>query len=253
MPESTDLDCPGGLIPAWPAPPQVRALQTTRQGGVSLPPFAAFNLGAHVDDDPTAVAANRQRLARHLPAEPRWLEQVHGVRVLDLDGSPADDRVADAVLTRQAGRVCAVLTADCLPVLFCDLEGSVVAAAHAGWRGLAQGVLEATLAALAVPPHQVLAWLGPGIGPVAFEVGAEVRTAFVAHAAAAAAHFRPSPHAPGHYLADLHGLARQRLQACGVGQIHGGGFCTYSDAERFFSFRRDGRTGRMASLIWREA
>lgn len=252
MPESAKLNGPGYLIPTWPAPPQVSALQTTRHGGVSLPPFASLNLGSHVGDTPAAVAANRERLAQYLPAAPRWLEQVHGVRVLDLDASPTDDRCADAVLTRQSACVCAVMTADCLPVLFCDVKGSVVAAAHAGWRGLLHGVLEATLAALAVPGDQVLAWLGPAIGPGAFEVGAEVRAAFLAHSGIAAAHFRPSPQQEGHYLADLYGLARQRLQASGVVQIHGGGFCTHTDAGRFFSYRRDGRTGRMASLIWRQ-
>lgn len=237
-------------IPDWPAPRGVRALQTTRLGGVSAGPWHSLNLGTHVGDDPAAVAANRARLRRALPAEPLWLEQVHGVVVADADGDLAPGvPTADAVVARGAGRVCAVMTADCLPLLFCDRAGSVVAAAHAGWRGLCAGVVEATLAAMRVPPAEVLVWLGPAIGPSAFEVGAEVRAAFVAADAAAAAAFAPQP--GGKWLADLWLLARQRLAACGVEAVFGGGQCTVASRGRYFSYRRDGITGRMATLIWR--
>jgi YfiH family protein len=234
------------IAPDWPAPPQVKCLMTTREGGVSGPPWARFNLGDHVGDDPAHVAANRARLRQHLPAEPGWLRQVHSPRVVELGHEPNPE--ADAAFTRQAGQVCVVLTADCLPVLFCDRAGSVVAAAHAGWRGLADGVLEATVAAMQVPPGEVLAWMGAAIGPQAFEVGDEVRAAFVAQHAGAAAAF--APHAPEKWLADLYALARIRLGAIGVQAIYGGGRCTFNEAESFFSYRRDGVTGRMASLIW---
>lgn len=237
------------LLPDWPAPARVRALQTTRLGGVSQPPWNTFNLGDHVGDDPSCVAANRAELRHALPAEPLWLQQVHGVRVVD--AAVATNRPeADAVCARQPGVVCAVMTADCLPVLFCDRAGTVVAAAHAGWRGLQAGVLEATIAAMGGEPAEILAWLGPAIGPAAFEVGDEVRAAFVAVNPAAAAAFRA--HAAGKWLADIYCLARQRLQAAGIFSISGGGACTFSDPERFFSYRRDGSTGRMATLIWLE-
>lgn len=240
------------LLPEWDAPARVRALCSTRRGGVSRPPYDSLNLGAHVGDDAQAVARNRARLAAGLPAEPAWLEQVHGVEVLDLDlrrpGDPAVPR-ADAALSRHPGQVCAVMTADCLPVLFCDDAGSVVAAAHAGWRGLCGGVLERTVACMGVPPSTVQAWLGPAIGPSAFEVGDEVRAAFLQHDAQAAAAFVPSANA-GRWLADLYLLARQRLRAAGVLRTAGGTHCTYGDAARFFSYRRDGATGRMAALIW---
>jgi hypothetical protein len=183
-----------------------------------------------------------------LPGEPCWLNQVHGTRVVDAahpDGVPD----ADAVVSRSAGAVCVVMTADCLPVLLCDRAGSVVGAAHAGWRGLQGGVIEATVAAMQVSPSEVIAWLGPAIGPTAFEVGDEVRAAFVGDAAVAAAAFQPSA-TPGKWLADIYLLARQRLQVLGVNSISGGDLCTVTDRERFFSYRRDGVTGRMASLIW---
>lgn len=241
---------PEFILPDWPAPARVRALQTTRRGGVSLPPYDGFNLGSHVGDRPEAVAANRSCLAEHLPASPCWLEQVHGTRVLALPPAGAGPWEADAAFTRQGRVVCAVMTADCLPVLLCDRQGTVVAAAHAGWRGLLAGILEQTVGALGVPGSQLLAWLGPAIGAGAFEVGEEVRAVFVARDAAAALHFRPGN--GGRYWADLGGLARQRLAACGVGAIHGGQWCTWSDASRFFSYRREGQTGRMASLIWLE-
>lgn len=235
------------LFPDWPAPANVRAVQTTRSGGVSPAPWNGLNLGDHVGDDALRVAANRAELRRSLPGEPVWLQQVHGTRVVDAAMS-AGRPEADAAWTRQADVVCAVMTADCLPVLFCDKAGSVVAAAHAGWRGLQAGVLEATLATMAVPPGEILAWLGPAIGAQAFEVGGEVRAAFCSLDPAAAACFRP--HATGKWLADIYGLARLRLQAAGLFSISGGGMCTVSEPARFFSYRRDGVTGRMATLIW---
>ena len=234
------------IFPDWPAPARVRACMTTREGGVSPPPWASFNLGDHVGDDPAHVAANRARLRESLPAEPGWLRQVHSARVAELGREQNPE--ADAAFTRARGQVCAVLTADCLPVLFCDRAGSVVAAAHAGWRGLAHGVLEATVAAMDVAPGEILAWMGAAIGPEAFEVGDEVRAAFVARHPQAAAAF--APHAPGKWLADIYALARIRLGAVGVGAVHGGGRCTFTEAETFFSYRRDGVTGRMAALIW---
>ncbi|WP_298393159.1 peptidoglycan editing factor PgeF [uncultured Azonexus sp.] len=235
------------LIPDWPAPANVRALQTLRDGGCSPTPWGSFNLGDHVGDDAARVAANRVRLRAELPGEPCWLRQVHGVEVVDV-AQVAAGTEADAAYATQAGRVCVVMTADCLPVLFCNRQGTVVAAAHAGWRGLLAGVLENTLAAMHCPPGEVMAWLGPAIGPDNFEVGDEVRSAFVAHDAAAGEAFRPQ--AGGKWLADLYALARRRLNAAGVVAIHGGGLCTVADAGRFFSYRRDGVTGRMASLIW---
>jgi YfiH family protein len=237
------------ILPDWPAPPGVRSLMTTREGGVSGPPWTSLNLGDHVGDDPAHVAANRARLRRKLPAEPGWLRQIHSKRVVELgrDGN----READAAFTRQAGTVCAVLTADCLPVLYCDRAGSVVAAAHAGWRGLADGILEATVAAMQVPPGEILAWMGAAIGPQAFEVGDEVREAFVSQHPEAAAAFLPHPSsAPGKWLADIYRLARIRLGRVGVDAVYGGERCTFGDAESFYSYRRDGVTGRMASLIW---
>lgn len=234
------------LIPDWPAPARVRAMMTTRRTGASSAPFNAFNLAAHVGDDPAAVAANRTALRRHLPAEPLWLNQVHGTAVAEAARDTAGC-TGDAAIADQSGQVCAVLTADCLPVLFCDRAGTVVAAAHAGWRGLAAGVLETTVARMRRPPGQILAWLGAAIGPAAFEVGPEVRTAFVARHPAAASAFIPRA---DRFFADLYALARIRLAAAGVTGIHGGGLCTYNDTTRFYSYRREGQTGRMASLIW---
>ncbi|WP_445396508.1 peptidoglycan editing factor PgeF [Zobellella sp. An-6] len=236
------------ILPDWPAPANVCAAQSCRHGGVSKAPFNSLNLGAHVGDRAQDVATNRERLGAYLnlPAEPVWLEQVHGTRVLTLPVSGVD-HTADAVVTRTAGQVCVVMTADCLPVLFCDDAGTVVGAAHAGWRGLAGGVLEATLEAMQVDPERVLAWMGPAIGPAVFEVGPEVRAAFVEHSPLAADAFVPRG---DKWLADLYHLARLRLAAAGVHHIYGGEHCTHSEAERFFSYRRDGRTGRMASLIW---
>ena len=247
MPSSESL-----IVPDWPAPPAVRALLTTRRGGVSRPPYASLNLGDHVGDDRLAVAANRALLRGALVGggDPCWLEQVHGTRVVDAAASSPGDppERADASFACDKGVVCAVMTADCLPVLFCDDAGSVVAAAHAGWRGLLAGVLEATVAAMGVAAPTLLAYLGPAIGPRAFEVGDEVRSAFVAADAALAAAFTPA--LPGKWLADIYLLARLRLAALGLARVYGGDFCTYRDADRFFSYRRDAQTGRMASMIW---
>ncbi len=238
---------PGIFRPAWKLPPRVRALQTTRQGGVGREPYASFNLGDHVGDDVQVVAANRARLRAHLPAEPLWLEQVHGVNVVDADAASGRPR-ADAAVARQPGRVCAVLTADCLPVLLCDDAGTVVAAAHAGWRGLVAGVLEATIGRMAVAPWRLSAWIGPAIGAEAFEVGGEVREAFMRDDPAAAIAFISA--APGKWMADLGMLAQRRLVRSGVVRIVLNGSSTHREAGDYFSYRRDGRTGRMASLIW---
>jgi len=237
------------LVPDWPAPANVRACVTTRAGGVSQAPFDSCNLGEHVGDDPAAVAENRRCLQALLGCQPAWLTQVHGVAVVEAD--PAQVAEADASWSATPGVACAIMTADCLPVLFCDRAGSRVAAAHAGWRGLAAGVLEASVAALHCPADQVLVWLGPAIGPQAFEVGAEVREAFVAQHPEAAEAFVPSIN-PGRFMADLYRLARIRLAAIGVTAVYGGGMCTFSDAARFYSYRRVARTGRLASLIWLE-
>jgi purine-nucleoside/S-methyl-5'-thioadenosine phosphorylase / adenosine deaminase len=237
------------IVPRWPAPERVRAISTTRHGGVSRPPYDTLNLAEHVGDEAGAVAANRGRLeqAMRLPAMPAWLQQVHGVQVVDAAGVTAPV-AADAAYALEPGVICAVLTADCLPVLLCDRGGRAVAAAHAGWRGLATGVIERTVAALPVPGGELMAWLGPAIGAEAYVVGEEVRETFVTHDAAAETAFRPA--AGGGWHADLYRLARQRLRSHGVTAVHGGGFCTFQDTVRFYSYRRDGVTGRMASLIW---
>jgi len=237
------------ILPEWPAPPGVWALSTTRQGGASGAPWRSFNLGDHVGDDPRAVAANRALLRRELPADPVWLAQVHGIRCVDAAGA-APGTAADASFTRQRGVVCAVLTADCLPVLLCDERATVVGIAHAGWRGLATGVIEATVAAMGEPGMCLMAWLGPAIGPRAFEVGGEVRDLFIGHDAQAANAFVAT--ANGKWLCDIHQLARLRLDALGIRRVAGADFCTFEDADRHFSYRRDGTTGRMASLIWLE-
>jgi len=246
---------PPFIEPQWPAPASVLALCTTRLGGCSAPPYETFNLAHHVGDSASAVARNRDILASALPpgVAVSWLSQVHGTAVVEA-GQGGPYPVADAQWSRHLGAACAVLTADCLPVLLCSVSGDAVAAAHAGWRGLLAGVLEATVEAMNTRPDEVLAWLGPAIGPAAFEVGPEVREAFLAAAnpseeSAVAACFRPNPERPDHCFADLYALARVRLRALGVTRVFGGGLCTYSDAERFYSYRRDGQTGRMASLI----
>lgn len=239
-------DLQAWLTPDWPAPAWVKACVTTRAGGVSQAPFDSFNLGAHVGDEVAAVAQNRHSLIARLNCQPAWLQQVHGTVVADADPSAVVE--ADASWTATAGIACTVMTADCLPALFCDRAGTRVAAAHAGWRGLVNGVLEATLDALAVPAEEVLVWLGPAIGPQAFEVGGEVREAFMAVQPEADQAFVPSINA-GKYMADIYQLARLRLAARGVTAVYGGGFCTVSDP-RFFSYRRSARTGRFASLVW---
>jgi len=238
------------IFPDWPVPANVRAATTTRPGGVSEAPFDSLNMAGHVGDEPAAVAGNRKRVADKLslPGSPHWLSQVHGTDVVDLDEGDIGLPEGDASMTRRIGCVCAVLTADCLPALFCDKAGTRVAAAHAGWRGLAAGVLEATVTSMDVAGEEIIAWLGPAIGPRSFEVGEEVYQVFVDQDANAALAFRVSR--PGHWFADLYELARLRLKQAGVTAVYGGDFCTYEDRERFYSFRRDGKTGRMASLIW---
>ncbi|HVN98779.1 MAG TPA: peptidoglycan editing factor PgeF [Steroidobacteraceae bacterium] len=244
---------PGFLAASWRAPGAVRAGCTLRTGGSSAAPYASLNLGDHVGDDPAAVERNRSQLRAvlRLPSEPLWLQQVHGTGVLEADAPGAAGRAvqADAAVTRQAGRVLAILVADCMPVLFASADGTVLAAAHAGWRGLCGGVLESTVHAMRVEPRGLHAWLGPAIGVRHFEVGEEVRAAFVAHDAGAAAAF--AANARGRWQCDLGALARQRLAALGVTQVTAADVCTYSDAARCYSYRRDGRTGRMAALLWR--
>jgi len=241
------------LTPEWPAPPGVRAAFTLRTGGVSAAPFDSLNLGTHVGDAATAVAENRRRLRVQLdlPAEPAWIEQVHGTRVVDLGALAATTpcATADGVVSRREGLICVVQVADCLPVLLAARDGSAVAAAHAGWRGLAAGVLEATVAAVGVPAGRLLAWLGPAIGREHFEVGEEVRAAFARRDGSAAGSF--TRNARGRWQCDLVALARGRLAALGVTAVFGGSWCTYSDPGHFFSYRRDGQCGRMAALVWR--
>ena len=239
----------------WPAPARVRVLSTFRggtgNGGMSQAPYGEFNLGDHVGDDPRAVAENRRRLKAWagLPAEPSWLGQVHGTTVVDLD-QPGALGSADAAVAKRKGRVCAILTADCLPIVLTTDLGDRVAAAHAGWRGLALGVIEATVRAMDTRADRLLVWLGPAIGPRHFEVGAEVREAFVNADAKAAMAFTPNPR--GRFMADLPRLARLRLENLGVSRIYGGGECTFARTDRYYSYRRDGTTGRQATLIWRE-
>lgn len=237
------------IVPGWPAPARVRSLITTRTGGGSSGPYASMNLGLRVGDNPGAVEANRRVLRHFLPAEPRWLDQVHGTTVVDAE-TLTHPVQADASVTKSPGCVSVIMVADCLPILLANRAGSIVAAAHAGWRGLAGGVIENTIRALDTPPQNLLAYLGPAIGPSAFEVGDDVREVFVAVDRAAETAFRP--HRPGKWLADLFGLARQRLARAGVLNVFGGGHCTFSDPARFFSHRRDKVSGRMAALIWIE-
>lgn len=241
----------------WPAPPHIHAVVSTRAGGVSVAPWDSLNLGTHVADDAVAVKENRARLLTALQtiapcSEPQWLNQVHGVVVADAEKNAARrcDYVpdADATFTREKGLPCVVMTADCLPVFFTDRAGTQVAVAHAGWRGLCDGVLEATLAKFP-DVAEVLAWMGPAIGPEKFEVGEEVRAAFMAQQAQAESCFKPSA-VSGKWLADIYALARLRLKAAGVQSVSGGGFCTVTDEQLFFSYRREGKTGRMASVIW---
>ena len=237
------------LRPEWPAPPNIQACVTTREGGVSSGAYASLNLAAHVADEVAAVQKNRALLkqALALPSEPVWLQQVHGAGVVDAADAEAS-RQADGAYTRARNVVCSVMTADCLPVLMCNRQGTRVAAAHAGWRGLHAGVIEQTVAALQQSPADLLVWLGPAIGPDAFEVGDEVKRAFEQDLVQAEQAFRASR--PGHWWADIYLLAQQRLQRLGIEAIYGGGLCTFKDAQQFYSYRRDGKTGRMASLIW---
>lgn len=237
----------------WPAPSHVKTAISTREGGVSLPPYNGLNLGSHVGDAAKAVAQNRLlfMLQAKMPAEPLWLNQVHGTDCVVLEQTDFSNGpfTADASTTKTKGLVSVVLTADCLPVLFCDASGHQVAAAHAGWRGLVDGVLERTLAEFA-DPGRVMAWLGPAIGPTAFEVGDEVRLAFMDKDPKASLAFTSVQSKSGKWLADLYQLARLRLASVGVSQVYGGGLCTYSNTDKFYSYRRDGQTGRMASCIW---
>lgn len=239
------------IVPDWPVPDRVRAVSTVRTGGVSRPPFDSANLAAHVGDVARHVAENRLRLRSQLQltTEPFWMNQVHGTRVVRAESTNFPPE-ADAAFTLESGPICAVLTADCLPVLLASRDGERVAAAHAGWRGLSAGVLEATVHALERSPAQLIAWLGPAIEPEHFEVGDEVRAAFLAHDAGAATAF--VPHGTHKWLADLYALARQRLHRLGVESIHGGDRGTYRERAAFFSHRRDQRCGRMATLIWIE-
>ncbi|MBM3351030.1 MAG: peptidoglycan editing factor PgeF [Betaproteobacteria bacterium] len=243
------------IQPNWPAPVNVKALQTTRHGGVSVTPYASLNLGAHVDDAPLAVAQNRQLLSAYLPSEPVWVNQVHGIEVIDAASSTCLQD-ADASFATRPNVVCVTMTADCLPVLLCDSKGTVVATVHAGWRGLCDGVVEAAVNQMEVNHADILAWLGPAIGPHAFEVGGDVRQQFMAKDVQAVSAFKPIAGGRDKWLCDMYAIAKQRLAAIGVTQVYGGGvnedFCTYSDEARFFSFRRDNVTGRMASLIWLE-
>lgn len=239
------------ITPEWPAPPNVKALQTTRKGGVSDGPYASLNLGDHVGDAPLAVARNRSLLSSLLPSDPVWLKQVHGTVVVNASATSCHPD-GDGCIASCSGAVCVVMTADCLPVLLCDEQGSVVGAAHAGWRGLCDGVIEQTIRAMKAPPAAMLAWLGPAIGPQAFEVGEEVRAAFIAKQPEATTAFTPSPAGNSKWLADIYALARLRLNALGIERIFGGNLCTHTDRERFFSYRRDGVTGRMGTFIWLE-
>ena len=244
------------IVPRWPAAANVHAFATTRNGGVGRGAHASLDLGgasiaSSTPAEASAIAENRRRVQAFLPAPPVWLSQVHGAGVVTIGPAPpAHPPRADAAVTRHASVVLAVRVADCMPVLLCDRRGSVIAAAHAGWRGLAAGVLENAVAAMGCDATDVIAWLGPAIGPEAFEVGADVRDAFVRDDGHAAAAF--VDRAPGKWLADLEALARRQLERVGVRSIHGGGMCTYSDAGRFFSFRRDRTSGRMAAFVWRD-
>lgn len=243
------------IIPDWPAPGNVKTLFTTRNGGVSSSvngSYASLNLAAHVNDKRKDVAYNRALLRRYLPAEPRWLKQVHGNLPVWIDDTTAAIPEGDAALSRKPGTVCAVMVADCLPVFLCDTAGTTVGIVHAGWRGLVGGIIEQSVTAMQMDPTQLMAWLGPAIGPDHFEVGADVYDAFVQHDAQAAQAFTPKDHYQKKWLANIFLLARQRLAGMGIPAVYGGEICTFSDPERFFSYRRDGETGRMAALIWLE-
>jgi len=233
--------------PDWPAPANVRAFTTTRAGGFSEDTWSSMNLGSHCGDDPHAVQSNREKLASRLPAAPQWLRQVHGTQVVTHFMPGGKELEADGMVAFSPGEVCAVLTADCLPVLFCNRSGNCVAVAHAGWRGLAQGVLQATVRRMKEEPGEIMAWLGPAIGPEVYEVGEDVRQAFPEEQGK---YFRKNGE---RWLLDLYGVARHLLTQLEITAVYGGHFCTFSDSERFFSYRRDGVTGRMASVIWLES
>jgi YfiH family protein len=238
------------LVPTWPAAARVRAFVTTREGGVSSGEYESMNLGLSSGDDAANVARNRAIVRGHLPSDPAWLAQVHGTDVADLDAPGTGTPRADAAATSTPGRVAVVLTADCLPLFLCDRPGRRVAVVHAGWRGMAAGVIEKAVRALGAGPREALAWMGPAIGPDAFEVGPEVKAAFEASDRGAGRAFAPGR--PGKFMADLYELARQRLSRAGVHQVHGGGFCTHRDSGRFFSYRREQKSGRMGAFIWIE-
>jgi len=237
------------IVPDWPAPDNIKAMSTTRQGGFSLPPYDGLNLGDHVGDDINTVKKNRASLAQqaNLPESPRWLKQVHGTTVSLAANWQLDDK-ADAIVSNHANQVCAIMTADCLPILLCNQKGDQVAAIHAGWRGLAAGIIEKTLTQFNCPASDIIAWLGPAIGPTQFEVGPDVFSEFTTQSAHAELAFQQTD--SEHYLADIYLLARQRLNDFGVKALYGGDLCTVTDSTRFFSYRRDGITGRMASMIW---
>ena len=241
---------PGWIAADWPAPAHVKAGTTTREGGVSKGHYTSFNLAQHVDDDISAVLQNRRYLAEllGLSSEPQWLTQVHGCDVSTTENPLTE---ADAKVTSGTDEVCVVMTADCLPVLFCDHAGTCVAAAHAGWRGLASGVIEHTLENMPANRDQILAWLGPAIGPEAFEVGSEVKNVFLKKSTDFDVAFKPS--SKDKWLMDIYQAARIQLKQLGVENVYGGDFCTYTDVKRFYSFRREKQTGRMASLIWMES
>lgn len=238
------------LVPDWPAPRSVRAVFTTRRGGHSHGPWQGFNLATHVGDDAQDVARNRALLAGLLPGADTvaWLEQVHGTTVVHLAAAPPRPLTADAAITSRPGLACAVLVADCVPILLTSRDGNAVAAVHAGWRGLADGIVAQAVAAFRVPPSTLMAWIGPCIGPTAYTIGAELAARFTALGAGR----HCLPHADGWHL-DLHGLARHALARAGVDAVHGAARCVHGDAQAFYSYRRDGRTGRMAALIWRDA
>ena len=235
------------IIPDWPAPSNVLALQTTRAGGNSKGPYHGLNLGDHVGDDPLVVAANRQLLTDFVPTEPVWMRQVHGIKVIDAAMASCLPE-ADAAFARVPDTVCCVMTADCLPILLCNVEGSAVAAVHAGWRGLQQGVIEAAVTSMPAAAPNLMAWLGPAIGSQAFEVGDDVRDSFIKADRTSTQAFTAREN--GKWLADIYLLARLRLQAMGVERIYGGDFCTSTNEQRFYSYRRDRVTGRMATMIW---
>ncbi|MBD3671054.1 MAG: peptidoglycan editing factor PgeF [Gammaproteobacteria bacterium] len=246
---TTCIDKYGWLMPEWPAPANVHAVTTTRQGGISLSPYDSMNLADHVGDEIRNVNENRRHLREclKLPAEPFWLSQVHGTQIVDVDQAEAGVK-ADASYSQVAGRPCVVMTADCLPLLLCNANGSQVAAVHAGWKGLAAGIIESAVRQFDSGGGDIMAWLGPAIGPQQFEVGDEVRDIFCRDDKAATEAF--TSHGDGKWLADIYQLARLRLARVGVDQVFGGGLCTYTDDQRFYSYRRDKETGRMASLIW---